>query len=133
MSLVHNFHLHMDVLFPNFLFFLSSGHHHFRMLILPALLRVSEGQEKARVVITSSSAAYGADEVKYGGLKKDMDVKAAKERKKMGPMGVYWQSKWVGTLDMIVPSEAVSSVGLIIRVRTGKCRGREGNGKEVWG
>lgn len=72
------------------------------MLLLPALFRVSEeskGQEKARVVITSSSAAYGPEEIQYETLKKDAAANTTKAREKMGKLMLYWQSKYVSLCD----------------------------------
>lgn len=77
-----------------------TGHFHLRALLLPALLRASTAAYKSRIVITSSSAAYITNEIKWDTL--DLNSKAegaegksAKERKKMGPMGLYYQSKFV--------------------------------------
>lgn len=75
------------------------GHFHLRTHLLPALLRASAPEYKPRIVITSSSAAYIANEIKWTTLKKAEEGaearKQVKERKKMDPMGLYYQSKFV--------------------------------------
>ncbi|KAF8601545.1 NAD-P-binding protein [Ceratobasidium sp. AG-I] len=71
------------------------GHYLFTMLLLPTLIHTAQSYGPVRVVNTSSSGHWLAPEggINYDSLVRS-DPKADEIRERLGPKGLYSQSKW---------------------------------------
>lgn len=100
------------------------GHAHFTLCLIPALLEGAKTSSdgRSRVINLSSDAAYGS------GINWDT-LKDGPERRKLSPLGLYFQSKFVKLFECL----GIQPYYLILtRLLTGKLRLLLRAGKALW-